>query len=493
MRMPDQDSSVLLSERDLLETSSEQKSFSEFYRFHRKQVKDASGKVLTTKNVALQLGISPEMLKKIVNKNKPTKKRDCIIAICAVLRLDAEETTDALHRYCGFPGLDTDDPREDLLFTILEEQFENMLTIDEINNRLKQNGFSELDIIDHKRHSKRIVQEVDSRYKLLAKKVRITSEDYLFDSPYDALDYEYSPSRYCCVAEMLLSDKKTGKKFRLGASTRDSLWLCDEETPVIKSVKSIEDIDDLKEVYPDLETNDLKEYYSDLKAVAKHEIKKMYGVLNDTRNYGTRVSAGIRGDALHVYAETFNTTAPETGEYYLFEYMNGETLFSVYKSSQFMHCYLQSDEYTSIYGDYSDIPIASYRSKDEVLKDRKTCICDEHVTCRCYYFDKLKGKADTLLSDIREKGYTRNIDSIYDNRFQVCQFFKVEEEYCCVEDGEYGEIVAQNDTFDFSFEGVGTVTITLKELFRAFELGFNDMYEICRVKQKLGSIEKIIR
>lgn len=44
----------------------------------------------------------------------------------------------------------------------------------------------------------------------------------------------------------------------------------------------------------------------------------------------------------------------------------------------------------------------------------------------------------------------------------------------------------------FPAEGGKTVTITLTDLYRAFELGFHDIKDICRVKARLGSIEAVI-
>ena len=52
------------------------------------------------------LGISYEMFRKILNQQKPTKKRDCIIAICAALNLAPDEVDLALNLYNYMPSLD---------------------------------------------------------------------------------------------------------------------------------------------------------------------------------------------------------------------------------------------------------------------------------------------------------------------------------------------------------------------------------------------------
>lgn len=61
-------------------------------------------------------------------------------------------------------------------------------------------------------------------------------------------------------------------------------------------------------------------------------------------------------------------------------------------------------------------------------------------------------------------------------------------------DEEYGDMmIAKTDAADFQFEDCGKVHITLEDLYKAFELGFNNIHEICRVKKNLGSLENILR
>ena len=46
--------------------------------------------------IAKNLGITKEMLQKRINKQKPTSKRDFVIALCAVLGCDSDETSTAM-------------------------------------------------------------------------------------------------------------------------------------------------------------------------------------------------------------------------------------------------------------------------------------------------------------------------------------------------------------------------------------------------------------
>ena len=478
---------LLLQERTVTIDKTDERCFSDFIKDKRKLEVGPSGKKgITTRELAKRLDIDYEHFRKILNMNKPTKKRDCIIAICAALRLDAEETNEALVLYQYMPILDTNNPRDDLLITILEEQLSNPLTIDEINQRLVRNGLPELDIIDHRPSAKPVSEKVTAPYKLLRKHVQTFSADLLLGDPYDSLETEYSIHRYRCVAVMLLSDTKHKKIYRLTADTQNNFTIevPDKQQFEIKVFKSVG------------ETGVFKDYYLELEAMATHELKKVLCILNDTKNYQTRNSAGIANDSLHVYAETFNYTVPELSEYYLFEYKNGSTLFSVFQNSEFMHLYLRPDEFASTYGKNTNTLIAQYNSVEEILSNKPTAnnINEDLLRCRYRYFKKLKDQVDNLIIEIKSgKKYIRHLDYIYEDWDRVCEFFGVEKEFSCAIDDLYGEMMyAEKRSADFRFEDCGSVNITIEDLYKAFELGFTNINEICRVKKKLGSIEQIL-
>ncbi len=477
---------ILLHEKSITVEDANQISFSDYIKEKRKLETSPSGKKnLSTRELAERLDIDYEQFRKILNMNKPTKKRDCIIAICAALRLNSEETDEALILYQYMPVLDATNPRDDLLIEILEEQFSNPLTITEINQRLIRNGYPELDIIDHRSSVKPASGKIDAPYKLLKKQARTFSDDLIFGDQYDSLKSEYSLYRYRCIAEMWLDDAKKKMVYHLTAGTHHDYHM---ETDG-------RDVFDIKEFKTLEESRIFKDYFLELEGMANHELKKMYAILNDTKNYQTRIGVGICDDALHVYAETYNYTVPELAEYYLFEYQDGTPLLSVYQSSEFMHCYLSSEEYASTYGNNSNSPIAQYYSIDEIETHKCTDTSEYLLKCRSCYFKRLMEQADALVADIKlQRRYIRHLDYIYDDRDRVCQFFGVDKEFQCTLDDEYGDMMfAGTDAYDFQFEDCGTVHITLDDLYKAFELGFSNINEICRVKKKLGSIEKILK
>ena len=101
-----------------------QEKFADYIKEKRKEIISPSGKKrLKTRELAESLDINYEQFRKILNMNKPTKKRDCIIAICAILRLDIDDTNKALKLYQYMPILNEKNPRDELLIEILDKQY----------------------------------------------------------------------------------------------------------------------------------------------------------------------------------------------------------------------------------------------------------------------------------------------------------------------------------------------------------------------------------
>lgn len=477
----------LIQERTV-EFTDEHQSFSDFIKDKRKLELGSSGKKsMTTRELADRLDIDYEQFRKILNMNKPTKKRDCIIAICAALRLDSDDTNEALVLYRYMPTLDTDNPRDDLLIEILEEQLSNPLTIDQINQRLIRNGFPELDIIDHRPSVKPASGKKNMPYKLLKKQVRTFTDELFYGDQYDSLETEYDTFRYRCVADMWLDDEKNRLVYKLTSGATGGYYL----------EKHGKDIFDVK-AYKDLaEAGDFQDYFLELSAMANHELKKMLATLNDTKNYRERIGAGIRNDAFYIFAETFNYLVPETGEYYLYEKIGSDVRLSVYKSSAFMRCYMSEQVYQHTFGKKDNELIVQYTSIDEIEQAIKTAKYYDVslLRCRLKNFKHLSELAAALKKDIVDRRkFVRRLDYIYDDKDRVCQFFGVDKDFQCVLDDEYGDFMAATiDHVDFRLPDDSSITITLQDLYYAFELGFSNINEICRVKKKLGSIEEIVK
>lgn len=98
-----------------------------------------------------------------------------------------------------------------------------------------------------------------------------------------------------------------------------------------------------------VETGDFKDFFLELQRNAKKEQRYMDNLLNDTRNYGERIGAGIRDDMIYIYCEKYNYEIPERNEYYLMEYIKGKFSLSVYEKSVFMYKYLSKVQFTRDY------------------------------------------------------------------------------------------------------------------------------------------------
>ena len=142
---------VVSKEQDFSDrTKVTKQSFSLFFDRMLKKLNEHTGQAISKKDIADMLDIDYELFRHYVNKSKVLKKRDCIIAICAMLQADTSDTNDGLYYY-DMEELNDYDPRDEMLMDILDEQTQCFLTIDEINQKLSGKFFPELDIIDHRK------------------------------------------------------------------------------------------------------------------------------------------------------------------------------------------------------------------------------------------------------------------------------------------------------------------------------------------------------
>ena len=124
----------------------EKNAFAKFIREKRKEYNDDNGEELSTNDLGEMIGIKYEMFRKILNQEKPTKKRDCIIAICVALQLLPGEIDEALGLYQYMPALDMYNPRDG--FIVAQISGDTHISVQELNNRLIQRGFPGLDVQD---------------------------------------------------------------------------------------------------------------------------------------------------------------------------------------------------------------------------------------------------------------------------------------------------------------------------------------------------------
>lgn len=477
------------------EISGSEESFPNFIKVKRKMENNSKGKPgLSTKELAGRVGISPEMFRKILNKQKPNQSRDCIIAICAALKLDVEDTNEALRIYQYMPKLDKDSPRDKLIIQVLEGDFDEDISVSAVNGRLQRDGYMPLDIVKSRAHKGKetcLISQKAFPYKIKRKNVRTL----LYGDPYESLSTAYDFRRFKCVATMWLDDTLNQKHYKLTAALGGKYFLeilpgpdaPDTPDTPFRSYKSLD------------ETDEFRDYFLELQSMVKSEQRHIEEYLNDTRNYYERISADIFHDSIHVYFEKYNYAIPERNEYYLMEYIDGIYRLSVSHNSQFMRKYLNSEEYREHYGKAELMLVKTYASIEEIeaLYDSQhlTQESKEVLMLRKNAYKKMQRVIDKYLEQLRARiVFVRNLNYIWDDQDRVCAYYGLEKEFQCRLDDEYGDcMTAELGSADIIDSNGQKVTINLSDLKRAFELGFKDTAEICRVIRKKGSIESVLQ
>jgi len=462
------------------------KDFAQFIREKRKDYTEKYGKEISTRDLGTMIGIKYEMFRKILNQEKPTKKRDCIIAICVALKLTSGEIDEALGLYQYMPALDENNHREN--FIIAQVNSKNGITVKELNDRLLQRGFPKLDIQD-KRDGKAKSEDsvpVSFPFRVVKKQVRTPIDtDYYYGDQYNSLCTTYDPSRCRSTGDMILEDKRRKKNIHLIATTdgyRSARVIKDEPLPT-----PFESLD---------ETGDYKNYFIDLENAISIEKLRLLDILNDTRNYQKRTSAIFSGDSICIFTEQFNYVIPELNEYYVLTLSAGQYKLYVYDQSAFMFWYLSKESYSSYFGSNYPEPKETFESIEELealIKANKNSDESTHFRIRRNAFRRLMRDVDDLYQKIKEgKEFIQNLDQVFGNAAEVLCYYELEKEFECKYDEEYGEICDSLDSKTFFLPDGSEITITLKDIYKAFEFGLPDIETICRIKAKYGSIDAVL-
>lgn len=463
----------------------------EFNKYIRGIIEDNNeklGQKMTISDLGAIIGIDYEMFRKILNQQKPTKKRDCIIAICVALDMYTREINEALALYRYMPGLDEKNPRDRFIKSQIDGN--RKISIAELNRLLIKFGFPELDIHDKRNGKKKTSSERDAiklPYTILELKVRTPIDsDYYYGDPYDSLCTTYDPSRCRSTGDMLIGNISKKEYYHLTASTDGYMSSSAYRSGDIPtSYKSLE------------ECGILKDYFIELHNTIALEKERLLSILKDTKNYQNRASARLINDKICVFYEEFNYIMPELNEYYVMSYSSGKHILRVYNESAFMSYYLISEEYKRYYGDSQPEPIETYESLEQIehlfSSVEKNSQDNARYHMRKKAFKRIKPSIDALVSDIKTgHKYIQNLNAIYDYPEEALKYYKVEAAFQCIYDEEYGEIIGCSDSAEFTTESGTTISITTQDVFKAFEYGFPNINEICRIKEQYGTIETVL-
>ncbi len=464
----------------------EGETYREFKDFINKKKKDVN---LKTRELAEKVGINYEQFRKILNLERPTKKRDCILAICLALEIvEKEEANVALRLYPNMYVLDEDKPRDIFIGSLLDGQCTNQLTIKQINKLLLENGYDELEIINGRKVGGNVGVVSDDNYKIVYDKVVTVYKRGLFEQ-YDSLELQYSLKEYYCISEMILKSQKDKKVVHLLYNTDGvySVKIMEEENVESYNYTSIK------------ETKKLYGYFYSLKYEADKRLSEIYSRLDDTKNYIERIAIKIKNMHFHIYAETYNFGYPESDEYYLFDYMDGDIIMTVHNKSEFMYNILSEEEYKRISKRKKHECIARYNGIHELEQEinNNSCSRKEIINSRLETFVRMKNLIEKYREDIlQERIFVRRLEYIYEpyERDRVCEFFDVEQEYDCVLSGEYMDgFKANKKEHEFCIEDNDKIAVSLEDLYDAFKLGFDSIDDICWVKKNVGQIKNIIK
>ncbi len=267
-------------------------------------------------------------------------------------------------------------------------------------------------------------------YTLIKKDVKCISDDImnLEQEPYDSLDMNY---RNCCTVIPYMEFDNDGKRIVIWIDPHLENYLVrryneENKEQKLDTFKSLDD------------TGEFTACFNELCAMRASEEKRMYDILNDTRNFFRRVSAKVVDNEIHVFGEIYNYYLPKATEYYFMDYCNGEYTLYVSKSSRFMKMYLSKEKYEKIYGNANDSITEQYSSVNEIeemilnLSDKvykKKVI----LALRGQAFGSLKAYIDMLYEQlISGNAHIRNVSQFYDNKYDVIEFFGAEAEFECV-------------------------------------------------------------
>lgn len=460
-------------------------SLSEIFRYRRSNLQNTSWKrdALSLEAIADLVGLTTEVLRKKIYQQRPMT-RDCLIAICAAHGMDSDMTSRILVKN-DMPGLDVNLDRDDAIIDALEERPKSKqgtpLPVTEINEVLSGRNLPELVIVERK--NKQLPKKSASLpYRIVREYVQTFDESDRYDSFATAYAFQYF-----CNATIIL-DCGASRMIRMTLFQDGSCRIDDSNAPGSGLPEHI---------YSESEAGELAPYYARLKASVRKKLRELDAILFDSKNYRGRISARLTNDLIHVFYEEYNYGSPETNEYYLMEYVDEHYQLTIAHRSMFMQRYLSDDDYRKHYGAPDDNIVCCYSSEEEIVA-RMDKASNYHqkdlLRRRLSVYKRLQKKASECLEQLRNKEkFIQNSDAIWDNPADVLSYYKVEAAYGVVRDPEYNEIIHANSTAELTGEDGLPVTVSFEDITRAFELGFEDISQICRVITMKGSIESVLK
>ena len=492
-------------------------SFSDFFRDIVLRLSENEDRMITTREIAYMVGIDYQQFRKFVsdqsNAKKPrkTKKRDCIIAICAVTGCDATETNEALKLY-GFPELDQYHRRDEIIWDQLIRHLKRPVSVAEINRALAAERYLPLDVHDYR--GKKQQEKQPFPFKIVRRHFQCTIEGIGRRSDTTCfLDLQYDVD---CFYNMRTCFEYLGlgRRFEIciqyeepRSEQPENIWqtgirrrICPKRRQYIVYTYPTADHESVLHEYERIDdTGEFRDCFLEIEETERAEKQRLYDTVDDTRNYGSRISAKVIDSELHIFCETYNSDIPELSEYYLMDFCGGEYTLYVLNRSCFMQMVLSPEKYGQVYGKQSafrllylrksrdeDFGIHAGNLNDPVL-DQYTS--EEDITDSAYAVREIgtfESYGENAMTDLRLKAY-RQMKSEVD---ALIEKLKTGTAHICSREllGDKSDsLIAAY--FDLPAPTGDKAEYTPEQLRDAFELGLRNVDEISAFLQTNCSLK----
>ena len=300
------------------------------------------------KAVAIRSGLSQDYTYKLLRGDKRTTERDYILAICLAIGMNLAQTQHALQIY-GMPILDKRDLRSQVIILGVEDG----CSIDEINGFLEKAGFPYLrtspgmpaaeirpitDRNDSAAPKKHEYKEVHR--DISAKPCGMSPLDFEFSGLIHLQDEE---NEDYTIGAFFHSE---GAFFFAMPGKPEKLSDSDERDPgFLETFESL----------IDASSSSFFSYYLELDKATDEKEAETLAMVDDTKNYGTRIGCHIMGGEKACYLEAFNSQEPERCEYFQVIRTEKGYTYSITHKSLFLRIEM-GKIYSAYYGEQKEEP-----------------------------------------------------------------------------------------------------------------------------------------
>ncbi len=448
---------------------------------YRRKYCDGEARYCTRETLAKAIGIETSTLTKIINNSQTTRKRDLIIALCFLLKLNVDEANTALNLYLMAPL-----NHHNLRDLVIEQALNERCDIPDLNYILVKYNFPKLDIVRRSQKDPSTYYKKDNLAKFYYSVPELKYEEESVDvQPYCvaaddsacSLHERYRPDQYDYHGEMIIHNKeKPYLKYRITAMDKGTYEIGQQKNDgwihLYSNVSSFFNI-------PSCDDTDLLNEVSRLQEYIDQKARYIYSICADTRHYISRIDAINDNGKLVIYGERFGADAPELCEYFQVEITNDGLSFSISNQSVFMEQYLGAEGWMKLYGAPQSPQKQQFTSLEQVHNNRWRS-----------HFHSLINEAQDLLIQLQERRLFLFNAHAWIEIDELMHLYKVEKAFHCIQPDDMPyEIIPQKD----SILGGDGKPITVEDLYRAAELDIYSIDELCDIREKYGSLEGLLK